>query len=214
MAIHHHRYSGHPPSALPWPYKRHPNEPRSTPHLTEPFSSPLPRWNPSPPSSRDLFVPPPSPGRHTTARAPVSAPPCLLSAPASVHGGPSAPGRSTETWTRSMNYPLGNNSLFRIFWNSCKEVPGLLGNQPAVQILPILHSGPRVFSEINLRSGIFAVWPKIGKIFTKRSLASEKSTKNSSKTSKIHIFPTTTPNPVILVPKFFESLPLSFYAFI
>jgi hypothetical protein len=38
--------------------------------------------------------------------------------------------------------------------------------------------------------------------------------KNSSKTSKIHIFSTTTPNPVILVPKFLESLPLSFYAFI
>jgi hypothetical protein len=38
--------------------------------------------------------------------------------------------------------------------------------------------------------------------------------KNSPKTSKIHIFPTITPNPVILVPKFLESLPLSFYAFI
>jgi hypothetical protein len=55
---------------------------------------------------------------------------------------------------------------------------------------------------------------EIRKIFTKRSLASEKSTKNSSKTPKIHIFSTTTPNPVILVPKFLESLPLSFYAFI
>jgi hypothetical protein len=55
-------------------------------------------------------------------RAPVSAPPCPLSALASVHGGPSAPGRST-------NYPLGNNLLFQ---KSCKEVPGLLGNQPAV----------------------------------------------------------------------------------
>jgi hypothetical protein len=31
---------------------------------------------------------------------------------------------------------------------------------------------------------------------------------------KIHIFSTTTPNPVILVPKFLESLPLSFYVFI
>jgi hypothetical protein len=45
-------------------------------------------------------------------RAPVSASSCPLSAPASVHGGPSAPGRSTETCTQSMNYPLGNNSLF------------------------------------------------------------------------------------------------------
>jgi hypothetical protein len=43
------------------------------------------------------------------------------------------------------------------------------------------------------------------------SLASVKSTKIAP---KIHIFSTTTPNPVILVPKFLESLPLSFYAFI
>jgi hypothetical protein len=49
----------------------------------------------------------------TGGRAPVSAPPCPLSAPVSVYDGPSAPGRSTETWTRSTNYPLGNNSLFR-----------------------------------------------------------------------------------------------------
>jgi hypothetical protein len=37
-------------------------------------------------------------------RVPMSAPPCPgppLSAPPSVHGGPSAAGRSTETWTRS-----------------------------------------------------------------------------------------------------------------
>ncbi len=38
--------------------------------------------------------------------------------------------------------------------------------------------------------------------------------KNSSKTSKIHIFSTTTPNPVILSPKFSGSLLPSFYAFI
>jgi hypothetical protein len=81
-------------------------------------------------------------------RAPVSAPSCPLSAPVSVHGGPSVPGGSTEMWTRSTNYPLGNNSLFCIFWKSCKEAPGLLGNQPAVQILPILHSGPRVFPKL------------------------------------------------------------------
>jgi hypothetical protein len=72
---------------------------------------------------------------------------------------------------------------------------------------------PSGFSEINPRSGIFAVRPEIQKIFTKRSIASE-NPQNSSKTSKIHIFPTTTPNPVILMPKFLESLPLSFYAFI
>jgi hypothetical protein len=57
----------------------------------------------------------------------------------------------------------------------------------------------------------FAVRPEIRKIFTKGSLASEKSTKIAP---KIHIFSTTTPNLVILVPKFSESLPLSFCAFI
>jgi hypothetical protein len=56
--------------------------------------------------------------------------------------------------------------------------------------------------------------PEIRKIFTKSSIASEESPKNSSKTSKIHIFSTTTPNLVILVPKFSESLPLYFCAFI
>jgi hypothetical protein len=154
---------------------------------------------------------------HTGAaggRAPVSAPPCPLSAPASVHGGPSVPGRSTETWTRSTNYPLGNNPLFRIFRKSCKAVPGLLGNQPAVQILPILHSGPSVFPKFTRGPGFLQFSLKFEKSLQKRSLASEKSTKNSSKTLKIHIFPTTTPNPVILMPKFLESLPLSFYTFI
>jgi hypothetical protein len=146
-------------------------------------------------------------------RAPVSEPPCPLSAPASVHGGPSAPGRSTETWTRSTNYPLGNNSLFRIFQKSCKEVPGLLGNQPAVQILPILHSGPRVFPKLTRGPGFLQFGPKFRK-YLQKFPSLRKIHKNSSKTSKIHIFPTTTPNPVILVPKFLESLPLPFYAFI
>jgi hypothetical protein len=41
-------------------------------------------------------------------RAPVSTPSCPLSAPASVHGGSSTPGRSTETWTRSMDLSVGN----------------------------------------------------------------------------------------------------------
>jgi hypothetical protein len=73
---------------------------------------------------------------------------------------------------------------------------------------------PLGFSKINPRPTIFAVRSKIRKIFTKRSLASGKIHKNSPKTSKIHIFSTTTPNPMLLVPKFLESLPLSFYAFI
>jgi hypothetical protein len=55
------------PATPPRPYKNHPDDPRSTSQLTEPFSSPLPHRNPSPPSFCDLFVPPPSPGRHATA---------------------------------------------------------------------------------------------------------------------------------------------------
>jgi hypothetical protein len=38
--------------------------------------------------------------------------------------------------------------------------------------------------------------------------------KNSPETLKFYIFSITTPNPVILVPKLLESLPLSFCAFI
>jgi hypothetical protein len=143
----------------------------------------------------------------------VSAPPCQLSAPTSVHGGPSAPGRSTVTWTRSTNYPLGNNSLFRMFQKSCKEVPGLLGNQPVVQILPILHSCPRGFLKLTRGPGFLHFGPIFENIY-KKVPSLRKIHKNSSKTSKIHIFPTTTRNLVILVPKFLESLPLSFYAFI
>jgi hypothetical protein len=186
MAIHHHRYSGHPPAPSPGPIKATPTTPGApntspspslllsragTPphrvlvtslrHRRRPSSSEARAELPVPPS---LFCAPAGELWHTGVaggRALVSAPSCLLSAPASVHDGPSTPGRSTETWTRSTNYPLGNNSLFRIFWKSCKEVPGLLGNQPADQILPISHSGPRVFSEINPWSRIFAVWPEI-----------------------------------------------------
>jgi hypothetical protein len=147
-------------------------------------------------------------------RAPVSAPPCPLSTPASVHGGPSAPDQSTETWTRSMNYPLGNNSLFQDILEILQRGPWTFGKSTRGPDFADFALRPLRFSKINPRSIIFPVRSEIQKIFTKRSLASEKSTKNSSKTSKIHIFPTITPNPVILVPKFLESLPLSFYAFI
>jgi hypothetical protein len=40
-------------------------------------------------------------------QAPVSAPPCPLSASASVHNGPSTPSRSTDTWTRSTDLSVG-----------------------------------------------------------------------------------------------------------
>jgi hypothetical protein len=44
---------------------------------------------------------------------------------------------------------------------------------------------PLGFSKINPRSTIFAVWSEIQKIFTKKSLASEKSSKIAPKLQKI-----------------------------
>jgi hypothetical protein len=86
----------------------------------------------------------------------MSAPPCPLSTLASVHGRPSVPDRST-------NYPLGNNSLFRIFRKSCKGALGRLGNQPVVQILPILHLGPRVFLKLTCGPGFLQFSPEFEK---------------------------------------------------
>jgi hypothetical protein len=60
----------------------------------------------------------------------------------------------------------------------------------------------------------FSVRPPSLKCIYKKVPSLRKIHKNGSKTSKIHIFSTTTPNLVIHVPKFLESLPLSFYAFI
>jgi hypothetical protein len=73
---------------------------------------------------------------------------------------------------------------------------------------------PSGFSEINPRSGIFAVRPKKLKNNSKKVPSLRKIPKNSPKTLKVHIFSTTTPNPVILVPKFSGSLSLYFCAFI
>jgi hypothetical protein len=47
---------------------------------------------------------------------------------------------------------------------------------------------PLGFSEINPRSTIFAAWSEIQKIFTKRSLSSEKSTKIALKHQKFISF--------------------------
>jgi hypothetical protein len=73
---------------------------------------------------------------------------------------------------------------------------------------------PLGFSKINPRFTNFCSSARNSKNIYKKVPSLRKIHKNSSKIPKIHIFPTTTPNPVILVPKFLESLPLSFYAFI
>jgi hypothetical protein len=63
---------------------------------------------------------------------------------------------------------LENNSLFRLFKNFAKRSLD--------------------FCEINPRSTIFAVRSEIQKIFTKRSLSSEKSTKIAPKLQKFISF--------------------------
>jgi hypothetical protein len=72
---------------------------------------------------------------------------------------------------------------------------------------------PLYFFEFNPQSMILQLGPELKNIY-KKVPSLRKIHKNSSKTSKIHIFPTTTPNLVILVPKFSESITLSFCAFI
>jgi hypothetical protein len=73
---------------------------------------------------------------------------------------------------------------------------------------------PLGFSKINLQSMISQLDPWFLKNNTKMVPSLRKIHKNSPKTSKFHIFSTTTPNPVILAPKFSKLVLLSFYAFI
>jgi hypothetical protein len=70
------------------------------------------------------------------------------------------------------------------------------------------------FSKINPQSMFSQLNPWFLKNNSKIVLSLRKIHKNSLKTSKVHIFSTTTPNPVILAPKFSESLLLLFYGFI
>jgi hypothetical protein len=97
----------------------------------------------------------------------------------------------------------------------------LMTVSPAV--ITVLHSGEvvHVTHDHNNNKGDknnavrdFAVRTRNLENIYKKVPSLKKIHKNSSKTPKIHIFLTTTPNQVILVPKFSESLPLSFCAFI
>jgi hypothetical protein len=76
-----------------------------------------------------------------------------------------------------------------------------------------LHLGPSTFSISTHSPEFHKVAPEL-KNNSKKVPSLRKIHKNSPKTSKFHIFQTTTPNPVIPVPKFSESFPLSFRAFI
>jgi hypothetical protein len=93
ITIHHRRYTGHPSDALPRPYKSHPKDLRSTPHLTALLPSPLPRRNASPPSFSDHHCAAATPGSHTATRAPVSHP------PHSMHPTPPLPPLGRRPWT-------------------------------------------------------------------------------------------------------------------
>jgi hypothetical protein len=67
-------------------------------------------------------------------------------------------------------------------------VPGLLWNQPVVRNLLILHSDPSGFPKLICGPQFFQFGPKFRKIFTKRSLASEKSPKISPNFKNSYLF--------------------------
>jgi hypothetical protein len=73
---------------------------------------------------------------------------------------------------------------------------------------------PLGFPKIKLQSMISKLGPWNLKNNFRNVPSSRKIHKIAPETSKLPIFSTTTPNPMILVPKFSESLPISFYAFI
>jgi hypothetical protein len=229
MAIHRRRYFGHPPGALPRPYKT--------------TSTTLGALHTSPSPSLLLSragIPPhrvfpwplrtaASPGRHAAARAPVRPEPSSPCSPLSITPPPVSFSalehpEAVLRWARrrapvpSVRTAVGPRWTVRARPDSPRVDPV----HDFIRWKIIRYSGyfkhfalrPLCFSKINPQSKNLLLGPRIWKIFTKRSLASEKIHKNSSKTSKIHIFSTTTPNLVILVPKFSESLPLSFCAFI
>jgi hypothetical protein len=158
-----------PSSNLPLTERRH--------HQAFPVVARPPRCRSSPGEAIDELPVPPSPF-YTPAgelwrtgaaggRASVSASPCPLSALASVHGGPSSPGRSTETWTRSTNYPLGNNSLFWKISEILQRGPWTFGKSTHDLDFADFALRPLRFSKINPRSTIFPVRSEIQKIFTK-----------------------------------------------
>jgi hypothetical protein len=142
----------------------------------------------------------------------VSAPPCPLSVPLWVHGAPPDwpippgvnPVHGINSW-KIIRYSDYSEILQRGPWTFVKSTRGPDFADFALR--------PLRFSKINPRSMIFQFGPNLKNNYKKVS-SLKKIHKNSSKTSKIHIFSTTTPNPVILLPKILESLPLSFYAFI
>jgi hypothetical protein len=142
------------------------------------------------PASSSFFLS--SRGELSWTRAPVSRAPVSSSSRRRrpVHGG-SEPRWSTAREPSSRDYQFKNKSEIPLFWTFFIWAPWFLRNQPAVHDFTVRSE--------NLKNNSKKV-PSLRKI---HKIA-----------PKIHIFSTTTLKPVILVPKFSESLPLSFYAFI
>jgi hypothetical protein len=85
---------------------------------------------------------------------------------------------------------------------------------PENSILKHCALRPLIFSNINPQSLISQLGPWNSKNNSRKVLSLRKIHKNNPETSKFDIFPTTTPNLVILAQKFLGSVLLSFYAFI
>jgi hypothetical protein len=79
------------------------------------------------------------------------------------------------------------NSLFGLFRNFAKRSLDFFETNPRSRFVDFALK-PLGFSEITPRSVIFSVRSEIQKIFTKRSLASEKSTKIAPKLQKFVSF--------------------------
>jgi hypothetical protein len=164
IAIHRRRYSGHLSGALPRPYKSHPEDPRSTPHLSTLVCSPLPRRNASPPNFSDRHHAAVMPGRHTSARALVSHP------PHSPCPTPPLPPLGRRSWTPEWpeaEAPVSSVPLSTAGppWTGVSVVHGLmdsvhgfpLGKQfPENPISGILHLGPIVFPKSTRSTRIYS----------------------------------------------------------
>jgi hypothetical protein len=90
----------------------------------------------------------------------------------------------------------------------------LLENNSKSNIPTTFHLGPCLFPQSTHSPNIYKKPLGFSKLIPNIALATSRNYKYVPMTSFQHIFATVTSNPVILVPKFSESLSLSYYAFI
>jgi hypothetical protein len=161
MAIHPAVTPATPLGALTRPYKSHPDDPRSTPHL---------------------IVPPPSPSRYATARAlvrpepssPCSSPP--FAPPSLSFGSPERPEAELRSAHHHAPAPLCPRHCQSTVDRARPAGPRKHG--PGLQVYPLKNKSrpklprhfakkPLYFSEINLWSMIFQLGTKFGKYLQK-----------------------------------------------